>query len=304
MEEAKKQIRMKSIVRDRRGAGRPCLRMAMKAGLLSAGYEPRALLGIKHPHIVQIYEVTREGEEIILREEYIKGQLLTELVRKWHTKANRRNEGRAMSGAARAWPLLRLLRAWREERRSRKIKSILRALCRALSYLHRMQPQIIHGDVKPDNIMIGSGGRVKLIDFSASQMIRREELPSADAAGRKGLSRDGSSGREAPEAGAPGGVKRYGTAGFTAPEVYEGQPGDPQQDIYGLGATLLYMLRGEEALATGDIEKAILLDGEGGPLSLLCVAYGCVRSDTKLRFQTADEVLGALRAQEKRRRKR
>lgn len=41
-------------------------------------------------------------------------------------------------------------------------------ICEALGYLHKQNPPIIHGDIKPDNIMITPNGNVCLIDFNIS----------------------------------------------------------------------------------------------------------------------------------------
>lgn len=43
-----------------------------------------------------------------------------------------------------------------------------RQLCEALNYLHSQNPPIVHGDIKPDNIMITPEGNVCLIDFNIS----------------------------------------------------------------------------------------------------------------------------------------
>lgn len=41
-------------------------------------------------------------------------------------------------------------------------------LCNALNYLHSQQPPIIHGDIKPSNIMLTPEGNICLIDFNIS----------------------------------------------------------------------------------------------------------------------------------------
>lgn len=43
-----------------------------------------------------------------------------------------------------------------------------RQLCEVLSYLHAQRPSIVHGDIKPDNVMITPEGNVCLIDFNIS----------------------------------------------------------------------------------------------------------------------------------------
>lgn len=49
-------------------------------------------------------------------------------------------------------------------------------LCEALSYLHSQNPPIIHGDIKPDNIMITPEGNVCLIDFNISGMLEGQGI--------------------------------------------------------------------------------------------------------------------------------
>ncbi|KAG8951186.1 hypothetical protein FRC04_006668 [Tulasnella sp. 424] len=43
-----------------------------------------------------------------------------------------------------------------------------RQVASGLAYLHRMDPQIVHGDVKPENILIGADGVARLVDFGLS----------------------------------------------------------------------------------------------------------------------------------------
>ena len=50
-----------------------------------------------------------------------------------------------------------------------------RQLCEALDYLHSQNPPIIHGDIKPDNIMITPEGNVCLIDFNISAVLEGRE---------------------------------------------------------------------------------------------------------------------------------
>lgn len=88
-------------------------------------------------------------------------------------------------------------------------------LCQVLMYLHGRQPPIIFRDLKPANIMIDRSGMVKLIDFG----IARHFTP--------GKSRDTTS---------------LGTKGYAAPEQYGKGQTDARSDIYGLGATLHFLL--------------------------------------------------------------
>ncbi|MEX2556435.1 MAG: AAA family ATPase [Actinomycetota bacterium] len=84
----------------------------------------------------------------------------------------------------------------------------------ALDHLHAHDPPIVHGDVKPANLILRPDGRVILVDFGIS-----------------GLT------------GATSG-ETTGTPGFTAPEVSAGAPATPSADVYGLGMTAYALLSG------------------------------------------------------------
>jgi len=113
----------------------------------------------------------------------------------------------------------RSLAAWIESGArcdEQECKRIARALLPVLAYLHQLRPAVIHRDLKPANVIRGDDGRVFLVDFGAV----REAL------------QDGGTG---------GGSTVAGTYGYMAPEQYRGSA-RPQTDLYGLGATLLYLL--------------------------------------------------------------
>ncbi|MCR5214978.1 MAG: protein kinase [Eubacterium sp.] len=100
-----------------------------------------------------------------------------------------------------------------------KMDSIVRdytcQLLNTLRQLHKLRPPVIHRDIKPDNIMVDKNGNVKLIDFNIS----------------RGFT--GSSARD---------TFAMGTSEFAAPEQYGFLESDPRTDIYGLGATVKYLI--------------------------------------------------------------
>lgn len=53
----------------------------------------------------------------------------------------------------------------------KEVLKYMKQLCEALAYLHAQTPPIIHGDIKPDNIMITPEGNVCLIDFNISGVL-------------------------------------------------------------------------------------------------------------------------------------
>ncbi|MCB9763388.1 MAG: protein kinase [Alphaproteobacteria bacterium] len=90
-------------------------------------------------------------------------------------------------------------------------------LAGALSEAHRQG--ILHRDVTPANVMVeGHGARAVLTDFG---LARLDQLPASRSTGA------------------------LGTAGYAAPEVYDGVRADPRSDLYSLGATLWYAATGQ-----------------------------------------------------------
>ena len=96
-------------------------------------------------------------------------------------------------------------------------------LCDVLRYLHQLQPPVIFRDVKPANIMRTPGGRLYLIDFGIARRFT------------SGKTRD---------------TTPLGSPGFAAPEQYGRTQTTARSDIYGLGATLYFLLTGHDPATT------------------------------------------------------
>lgn len=91
-------------------------------------------------------------------------------------------------------------------------------LCDVLGYLHKQMPNaIIHGDLKPSNIMINSKNLIKLIDFGAAAFVNEFDSDS---------------------------TSYMGTFGYAAPERISTGMISAKTDIYSLGKTLIHILTG------------------------------------------------------------
>src|SRR5690349_9655630 len=149
-------------------------------------HEAQAAANLRHPNIVDVYDVGLDGDIHYIVMEYVEGSDLKALL--------------ARSGAL---PVEQAV-------------AIAEAVANGLSAAHRVG--LVHRDIKPQNIIVGPGGQVKITDFG----IAKSALSTAMT-----------------ETGVT-----FGTADYISPEQARGQPANPRSDIYSLGVTLFEMLAG------------------------------------------------------------
>lgn len=143
--------------------------------------EARLIKNLKHSHIPVIYDIEEDDISICIIEEYISGKSLRSYI----------NDT--------------------DNIKTSEICDIAVKLCDILEYLHNCDNEIIHLDIKPDNIIIDEHNNVKLIDFGSS--IHKNGLTQA--------------GMISP--------------GYAAPEQYGGKELTYQTDIYSVGMVLKFM---------------------------------------------------------------
>lgn len=155
-------------------------------------------------------------------------------------------------------------------------------LCEVLDYLHTRPVPVIYRDMKPANVIVRANGDIALIDLGAARLF--QEGHEADTI-------------------------CLGTPGFAAPEQYGfGQTG-PQADIYGLGATLHYLMTGQDPLTERfsfsklTLCRPELLDGVKGRqrsriLGLEKILERCTRYEAAERYASCGELLRDLRSPE------
>lgn len=105
------------------------------------------LAQIHNPHIPEVYAYEVTEQELIVAEEYVDGENLTDYIQK-------------------VKPV------------SQEIINLALQLCEVVQYLHSMNPPVIHRDIKPSNIIITGEGVLKLIDFDASRQYKKENTGS------------------------------------------------------------------------------------------------------------------------------
>ncbi|MCD7730661.1 MAG: protein kinase [Oscillospiraceae bacterium] len=109
-------------------------------GQINERAETDILKKLKHEGLPQVYDFIADGNDIYTVMEYIDGSSLFDLIK---------------------------------EKGKLQYKSCLelsKELCSAAAYLHTRKPQIIHSDIKPQNIMLTSEGKLCLIDFNISSV--------------------------------------------------------------------------------------------------------------------------------------
>ena len=138
---------------------------------------------------------------------------------------------------------------------------------------------VLHRDIKPNNILVGIDGQVKLVDFGLAKANARH---AADF------------------------TVGVGTPRYRAPEQIREEPLGPATDIYALGLVLYELLATVHPFHDDDpveFRKNVLrgvpqydLRKLGVPEDLAAIIEGCLRSDPSQRFQSAAALQTALRS--------
>lgn len=100
------------------------------------------------------------------------------------------------------------------------VRNIVEQIAKGLRAFHRKE--MLHQDLRPDNIMIDKTGTAKIIDFGATKIAGLAEATSPAAAD-----------------------DILGTAQYTAPEYFRGEGGSARSDLFSLGVIAYQMLTGE-----------------------------------------------------------
>jgi len=109
----------------------------------------------------------------------------------------------------------RTLQSILDKRGPLPFKDVIPWMLQAADGLHAAhQKSVIHRDVKPDNLMLGHDGIIKVTDLGLARMVNKEMKTT----------------------------RVMGTPNFMAPEQFEGKGMDRRTDVYGFGISLYYLL--------------------------------------------------------------
>lgn len=212
--------------------------------------EARILKSLEHPNIVRLVAWGREALRLYIAMEFLDGVTVEEAIRRG---------GKFPLGI---------------------VLAIAEPVARAVQYVH--DKGFVRNDIKPNNIMITSTGRVCLLDFGISRPTKGD---------------DSSSGLDTRS------FVIIGTPQFMAPEQFTSGV-DERSDIYSLGVVLYRMLTGGypfERLSLPELMQAHLTLTPAAPSTrgattdaLDALVLRCLEKDPAKRFQTMAELSQAL----------
>ncbi|MDC0666471.1 serine/threonine-protein kinase [Nannocystis radixulma] len=207
--------------------------------------EAQALARLAHPNVVTVHEAGEHAGRIFLAMEFVPGDTL---------------------------------RAWQRERVRDRAELLAVAVQAGHGLAAAHDAGLVHRDVKPDNIMVGADGRVRVMDFGLARLAHTragdDELASPPSPG------------PLTQVGAV-----IGTPGYMAPEQRRGAIVDVSGDIYSFCVVLYELLAGERP--GGEAPQAVLVR-RGVPAWLAAVVARGLLDDPAARWPTMHALLVAL----------
>jgi serine/threonine protein kinase len=209
--------------------------------------EIKLVAGLEHPNIASLRTALRAGNQLLMIMEFVEGHSLNELL-----AIRRFDEARAVH--------------------------ITNQVLNALAHAHRLG--VVHRDVKPSNILVGSGDRVKLTDFGIASRTGDPKLTAAGTA--------------------------IGSLYYMSPEQMKAEPIDARSDLYSVGATLYEMITGIRPVPGESFYSILRAHAETRPKPMIHLVPGIAPGLSRVverslekapasRFQSAEEFQTALR---------
>jgi serine/threonine-protein kinase len=211
--------------------------------------EARAVAQLSHPNIVTVIDRGEaDGHQFIVFE-FVDGENLKELIQ-------------------RTGPLP-----------ARRAVELAIAIADALAFAH--QHELVHRDVKPQNVLLNGDGEPKVTDFGIARSLEVEH----------GVTQTGTV---------------LGTSNYLSPEQASGKPVTPATDVYSLGVVLYELLTGEVpfpgdnfvAVAMKHINEPapdLLERRPDVPMRLAAAVDRALEKDPARRFHSMDELARELR---------
>lgn len=214
--------------------------------------EAEAASKVSHENIVNMLDVGIDGDMRYIVMEYVDGQTLKDMIRK---------QGCIPADTA--------------------IRMTIRILA-AVDHAHRNG--IVHRDIKPQNILVDSEGRVKVADFGIARLKATHTATLEDASGTSAM----------------------GSVHYFSPEQARGEVADEKSDLYSVGVVMYEMLTGQVPFE-GETSVSVALKHVNEPPrsmrelrpeispALDEVVMRALCKDPTKRYQTAAEMAADLR---------
>ena len=210
--------------------------------------EAKAAGRCMHPNIVAVFDFSDQGDTPFIAMEYVKGKELSQFIR----------QGVMFERSVALFIIAQVLSA--------------------LEFAHGQG--VVHRDVKPDNIIVLKGGKIKVTDFG----IARLEVT--------GFTQVGSV---------------IGTPSYMAPEQFKGDTADHRSDIFSTGVVLFELLTGKKPFPGGSATEIMyrVLNvpplsfadvGTEAPAALDAAVLKALQQAPEDRYQSADEFARVLRS--------
>jgi serine/threonine protein kinase/Tfp pilus assembly protein PilF len=219
--------------------------------------EAQMASALNHPNIVTIYDIGHTDESSYIVMEYLEGRPVSKLI----------DRSSGMPAAT--------------------VLDYASQLAEALAAAHAAG--VVHRDLKPGNVIVSPGGRVKVLDFGLAKF---DTAPDSEATQTISLTLQGAF---------------VGTVAYVAPEQSMCQPSDHRADIFSFGIMLHEMITGSRPFAGKNTvmllheinysaPKSIRESHPELPPSLEALVFKLLEKRPADRYQTMGEVLEALKA--------
>jgi predicted Ser/Thr protein kinase len=225
--------------------------------------EAQAIARLSHPNVIGVFEVGRHGGALFLAMEFVRGETL----REWQSSP-------------------------------RAVQEILDTYLQAAAGLQAAhEADLVHRDFKPDNVMVGEDGRVRVLDFGL-----------AAAVGESAVAQDVTADAELPSKLTLTGTV-LGTPRYMAPEQHDGLPADARSDQYSFCVSLWEALHGEcpaKRPGHADVSPRETSHERGlsVPPAIHKVLTRGLEEDPGRRWPSMQELITALQRSSRRRRRR
>ena len=216
--------------------------------MLDLKTEAQTMIALNHQNIVRVYDFQETGSMKYIDMEYVNGKTLTKLKLEYENKIMPEN----------------------------LVRDYALQIAKALAYAHNNN--VIHKDIKPQNVMINSKDEVKIMDFGIAETVRTS---------MSRLHQTSSS----------------GTLVYMSPEQLKGKNVGKESDIYSYGAMLYELLTGNPPFYRGDVNFQILNENPE-PIKHISNEFNniimkCLEKDYNQRFSCFEEVENSLKCKQK-----